>query len=116
MWRLGNINTNPEGYGFHGLLYGPYAGFSNLARFDYPEYNKLYDEGRALPDSPERTKLARRMSEIVNVYAPWVLGPFRYENVLIQPWVLGYRYSPTFQYPFPYLDIDTTQRVAAGAK
>ena len=116
MWRLGNINTNPEGYGFHGLLYGPYAGFSNLARFDYPEYNKLYDEGRALPDSPERTKLARRMSEIVNVYAPWVLGPFRYENVLIQPWVLGYKYSPTFQYPFPYLDIDTTQRVAAGAK
>jgi len=116
MWRLGNINTNPEGYGFHGLLYGPYAGFSNLARFDYPEYNKLYDEGRALPDSPERTKLARRMSEIVNVYAPWVLGPFRYENVLIQPWVLGYKYSPTFQYPFPYLDIDTAQRVAAGAK
>jgi len=36
--------------------------------------------------------------------------------VLIQPWVLGYKYSPTFQYPFPYLDIDTAQRVAAGAK
>ena len=33
-WRLGNINTTPEGFGFHGLLYSKHAGFSNLARFN----------------------------------------------------------------------------------
>ena len=113
-WRLGNINTTPEGFGFHGLLYGPHAGFSNLARFDLPEYNRVYEQARALPDSSERTKLQRKMSEIVAAYAPWVLTTFRIENVLVQPWVVGYKYNPTYQYPFPYLDIGApAQGIAA---
>ena len=48
----------------------------------------------------------RRMSELVGLYAPWVLTAFRYENVLVQPWLRGYKYNPTFQYPFAYVDID----------
>ena len=105
MWRLGNINTTPEGFGFHGLLYGPHAGFSNLARFNLPQYNHLYEQARAMPDSPERTKLLRKMSELVAAYAPWVITAFRIENVLVQPWVVGYKYNPTYQFPFPYLDV-----------
>ena len=113
-WRLGNINTTPEGFGFHGLLYGPNAGFSNLARFDLPEYNRLYEQARAMPDSPERTKLLRKMSEIVAAYAPWVLLAFRIENVVVQPWVVGYKYNPTYQFPFPYLDVASSpQGIAA---
>ena len=104
-WRLGNINTTPEGFGFAGLLYGPHAGFSNLARFNLPEYNRLYEQARALPDSPDRTKLLRKMSEIVAAYAPWVLLAFRIENVVVQPWLIGYKYNPTYQFPFPYLDV-----------
>jgi hypothetical protein len=46
------------------------------------------------------------MSELFNAYAPWVLTAFRQENVLIQPWLRGYKYNPTFQYPFAYVDID----------
>ena len=104
-WRLGNINTTPEGFGFHGLLYGPHAGFSNLARFNLPEYNRLFEQARAMPDSPERTKLLRKMSELVAAYSPWVLLAFRIENVIVQPWVVGYKYNPTYQFPFPYLDV-----------
>jgi ABC-type transport system substrate-binding protein len=104
-WRLGNINTTPEGFGFQGLLYGPHAGFSNLARFNLPEYNRLYEEARAMPDSPERTKLLRKMAELVVGYSPWVMTSFRIENVIVQPWVVGYKYNPTYQFPFPYLDI-----------
>jgi len=113
-WRLGNINTTPEGFGFHGLLYGAHAGFSNLARFKLPEYDRLFEQARAMPDSPERTKLLRRMSEIVSAYAPWVLTAFRIENVVVQPWVVGYKYNPTYQYPFRYLDIDGSRRVLAA--
>ena len=104
-WRLGNINTTPEGVGFHGLLYGPHAGFSNLARFNLPEYDRLYEQARAMPDSPERTKLLRKMSELVAAYSPWVITSFRIENVIVQPWVVGFKYNPTYQYPFPYLDL-----------
>jgi len=106
MWQLGNINTTPDGFGFFGLLYGRNAGFSNLARFALPEYDRLYEKARAMPDSPERLVVERKMSELVNAYRPWVLTAFRYENVLVQPWVRGFKYNPTYQYPFAYLDID----------
>ena len=66
-----------------------------------------------MPDTPERTRALRRMSELVGAYSPWVLLAFRIENVIVQPWVLGYKYNPTYQYPFPYLDIDTQRRGAA---
>ena len=112
-WRLGNINTTAEGFGFYGLLYSKNAGFSNLARFSLPEYDRVYEKARSLPDSPERTRELRRMSELVSAYAPWVLMAFRIENVIVQPWVSGYKYNPTYQYPFPYLDIDAARRTAA---
>ena len=104
MWQLGNINTTPDGFGFYGLLYGKYAGFSNLSRFHLAEYDRLYEQGRAMPDGPDRLKVERRMSEIVQAYAPWILTAYRYENVLIQPWLRGYKYKPNNQMPFPYLD------------
>ena len=50
MWQLGNINTTPDGFGFFGLLYGRNAGFSNLSRFQLPEFDRLYEKARALPD------------------------------------------------------------------
>ena len=109
-WRLGNISFTPEGFSFYGLLYSKHAGFSNLARFSLPEFDRLYEKSRSMPDSPERTRELRRMAELVSAYAPWVLLAFRYENVIVQPWVLGFKYNPTYQYPFPYLDIDTERR------
>jgi len=106
MWQLGNINTTPDGFVFFGLLYGRYAGFSNLSRFQLPEFDRLYEKARALPDGAERLQTERRMSELFNAYAPWVLTAFRYEIVLLQPWLRGYKYNPTWQFPFAYLDID----------
>ncbi len=106
MWQVGNINTTPDGFGFFGLLYGKNAGFSNLSRFALLAFDRLYEQARAMPDSAERTATERRMSELVNAYAPWVLTAFRYENVLVQPWLRGFKYNPTYQYPFAYLDVD----------
>jgi len=113
-WRVGNINTTPEGFGFLALLYGPHAGFANLGRFRLPEYDKLYEEARALPDGPARAKAVRRMNELVTAYTPWVLTSYRIENVLVQPWLTGYKYNPTYQHPWPYLDVDVAVRSAAG--
>jgi len=113
MWNLGNINTNPEGFGFLGLLYGPNSGFANLARFKLADFDRLYEQGRALPDGPERTAKIKRMTDLFYAYSPWVLTAFRYDNVLIQPWVIGYKYNPTNQHPWQYLDIDYAARAKA---
>jgi len=113
MWFLGNISTTPEGFGFMSLLYGPHSGFANLARFNLPEFNRLYDQAQKLPDGPQRTELFRRMSELVNAYAPWMLNAYRYENVIVQPWVLGYKHTVFDWHPWKYYDIDLERRQAA---
>lgn len=114
MFTLGNINTTPEGFGFLGLLYGPNSGFSNLARFRLPEYDRLYEQARSMPDGPERDQVMQRMNGLVSAYAPWNITVFRYENVLTQPWLGAYKYSGFTQHPFPYLDVDVAKRRAAA--
>jgi ABC-type transport system substrate-binding protein len=103
----------PEGFGFFGLLYGGHAGFSNLARFKQPDYDRLYEQARGAPLGPERQALMHKMGELANAYAPWVLATFSYENVLVHPWVLGYKYNGFHQHPWAYFDIDIGKRVAA---
>jgi ABC-type transport system substrate-binding protein len=114
MWFLGNINTTPEGFGFMSLLYGPHSGFANLSRFNLPEFNQLYEKAQKLPDGAERTQLFAKMSQLVNAYAPWMLNAFRYENILIQPWVQGYKHTVFDWHPWKYYDIDVGRRQSAG--
>ena len=113
MFQLGNINTTPEGFGFLGLLYGGHAGFSNLARFKQPDYDRLYEQARGMPPGSERDAVMQRMGDLVNAYAPWNVTVFRYENVVVHPWVIGYKYNGYNQHPWAYYDIDTKLRAAA---
>jgi len=114
MFTLGNINTTSEGFGFLGLLYGKHAGFSNLARFKLPDYDRLYEEARAMPPGPARDAVMQKMGELVNAYAPWNVTVFRYENVLVHPWLVGYKYNGFNQHPWPYFDVDAGRQRAAG--
>ena len=113
MFQLGNINTTPEGFGFLGLLYGGHAGFSNLARFKQPDYDRLYEQARGMPPGSERDAVMQKMGDLVNAYAPWNVTVFRYENVVVHPWVIGYKYNGYNQHPWAYYDIDTKLRAAA---
>ena len=112
MWGLGNTATNTNGSTFLDLLYGPHKGTSNLARFDLPEFNQLYDEAERMKDGPERTRLYRRMSELVVAYAPWVLHAYRIENIVVHPWVRGYKYNTFDPHAWMYYDVDVDKRRA----
>jgi len=114
MWFLGNINSTPEGFGFMSLLYGPHTGFSNLSRFNLPAFNKLYEQAQQMPESPERELVFHRMSDLVNAYAPWMYNAYRYENILVQPWVQGFKHTVYEQHPWRYYDIDVERRNSAG--
>jgi ABC-type transport system substrate-binding protein len=113
MFTLGNIANSTNGYGYFGLLWGKQAGFSNIARFRLPEYDRLYEQGLPLPNGPERLKLMRRMSDLVNAYAPWKFGVYRYENVVVHPWVQGYKHSVFNAHFWKYYDVDLARRAAA---
>jgi oligopeptide transport system substrate-binding protein len=112
MWALGNTATNTSGGTFVDLLYGPHKGVTNLARFDLPEFNALYDKAERMRDSPERTQLYRRMSQLVVAYAPWVLHAYRIENIVVHPWVHGYKYNTFDPHAWMFYDVDVEKRRA----
>ena len=113
MWSLGNTLSNDAGNGMLDLLYGPHKGMSNLSRFDLPEFNALYDRAERMSNGPERVELFRRMSALVTAYAPWVLHAYRIENIVVHPWVLGYKYHTFDPHPWMYFDLDVEKRKAA---
>jgi oligopeptide transport system substrate-binding protein len=106
MWQLGNRSSTTEGYGYLGLLYGGNAGLANLSRFKLAEYDRIYDASRQLPDGPERAKMMREMSQLVAAYAPWKINAYRYENIILYPWVEGYKLNAFNIHPWQYLDLD----------
>ena len=114
MWSLSNTASNDEGSSFLDLLYGPHKGVSNLSRFDLPEFNALYDKAKRLPNGPERVQLFRRMSSLVTSYAPWNLHAYRIENIIVHPWIQGYKYNTFDPHPWMYYDIDLERRKAAA--
>ena len=109
--RIDGWNADyPDAENFMQLLYGPNVGQENHARFSLPEFDKLFDAARRLPDSPERTALFDRMTELVLAYAPWRLMEHRIEDHLVQPWVRNYKPHPVRWAIWRYLDVDATQR------
>jgi oligopeptide transport system substrate-binding protein len=100
----------PDAENFMQLLYGPNIGQSNDSRFKLPEFDRLYDEARKLTDSPERTRLYNRMTDLVVAYAPWKLTHHLLEDHVLQPWVVGYKAHPIRADIWKYLDIDPSQK------
>jgi ABC-type transport system substrate-binding protein len=100
----------PDAENFMQLLYGPNAGQENQARFRLPAFDALYDRARTLPDSPERTALFDRMTELVVAYAPWRLTEHRFEDQLQQPWVHAQKPHPIRSQVWQYVDVDPRGR------
>jgi oligopeptide transport system substrate-binding protein len=110
------IADYPDAQNFLQLLYGPNTNQSNEARFNLPEYDKLYRKSLGFPDGEERNRLYREMSRLILAYAPWRLGVHRIFNHLQYPWVKAYKKHPILYTNFKYLDIDVAARQAATAR
>ncbi|HET7773170.1 MAG TPA: ABC transporter substrate-binding protein [Burkholderiaceae bacterium] len=107
MWGVGWSAGNPDGDTFLALGFGPNRGQANHARFDHPEFNKLYEAQRNLPDGPERFELMQRAQKIMVTYMPYKITSHRIVTDLTQPWVVGYHRNPFVRAPWQYLDVDT---------
>lgn len=103
----------PDADNFLQNLYGPNVGQTNFARFRLPQFDRLYEQARQLPDSPERNAMYREMTRLMLVYAPWKLGVHRIMTHLTHPWVIGYKKHPIVLTQFRYLDIDVAKQKQA---
>jgi len=109
MWGAGWTADYPDGDNFMQLLYGGNVGQSNVACYRSPTYDKLYEESRLMPDSPNRNRLFEQMTRQFETDAPWRLGTAVYQNTLVQPRVIGYKAHPVLLADWMYVDIDASR-------
>ncbi|MEI6738393.1 MAG: ABC transporter substrate-binding protein, partial [Pseudomonadota bacterium] len=110
MWQLAWSADYPDAENFLQNLYGPNAGQSNYSNFRHPQFDKLYEEARRMPASPERNQRYAEMNRIAAVYMPWIPQTHRYRNEVWQPWLVGYRKHPIYNQVWMYLDVDQSKR------
>jgi ABC-type transport system substrate-binding protein len=105
MWGLSWIASVPEPESFATPLYSKTIGTQNDARFRLPAYDQAFEAAQLLPDGAQRTALYRKMTELVQNYTPWILGMNAYGNVIVQPWLKGYKQSPFQPHEWKYYDV-----------
>ena len=110
MFETNWIADFPDGENFYQLLYSKNIGRANYARFRLPQYDRLFEQSQALPDSAARTGLYRQMNRLIEGYAPWIVRTHPLEATLLQPWVRNYRRHPVENTSWRYLDIDMPVR------
>ena len=113
-WQLGGTASTPDADTWLTSLYGKNKE-NNFARFDHPEYNRLYDQARSMPDSPERTKVYQQMAKLVAAYVPWKTNTHRIRTDMWYPHVVGYyRQLVASTNWWKYIDIDLEKAAARG--
>jgi oligopeptide transport system substrate-binding protein len=115
MWSYGWIADYPDGENFLQLFWSKSIGGANYSMFSMPEFDVMYEKIKAMPDSPERTALYRKMVHLLWVYNPWRVNFLKRGTILIQPWVIGYKRHPFAHEPWRYVDIDL-DRLAASKR
>ncbi len=106
VWSLGSTAAAPDGGGALMRMNGPQVGGQNIARFQRPAFDALYERIQGLPDGPERVALFLEAKRILAVYMPYKTRVHRIVTDLAQPRVQGYRRPVFWQNQWEYLDVD----------
>jgi len=109
MFNLGYRSLEPSGYQILQTLWGRESRVTNPSGFKRHDYDAAYETFVRTPSGPERIALARRMSEISQVYMPMILHTYGIGNVLHYPWLLGY-WPSQFGAAWKYADIDLARK------
>lgn len=75
MFYLSWIGDYPDAENFLQCFYGPNSSPGpNRANYVNPEFDRLFEQARSLPDAPARTALYRQMARLVMEDAPWIFA------------------------------------------
>ena len=103
---------DPENFLF--LLYGPNAKVKsqgeNASNYDNPEFNKLFDQMKDMPNSPARQAVIDRMVDIARRDAPWVWGFHPKGFSLYHAWLKNAKPNLMANNTLKYLRIDSELR------
>jgi ABC-type transport system substrate-binding protein len=109
-WGLGWNSGSSDGNSFVQLAYSKNIGQSNFARLRNKQFDELYEKAQLLPLGPKRWALYGAMNDIIMVNSIWSPGVFRYQNVILQPWLENYKRMPFRQHFWHFMDINESKR------
>jgi oligopeptide transport system substrate-binding protein len=109
-FTYGWIADYPDGENFLQLFWSRSIGGANYSLFSLPQFDRLYEQVKTMPDSSERTQLYQHMVRLLWVYAPWRVNSLMQQSILVYPWVIGYKKHPFGHEPWRYLDVDLGKR------
>ncbi|MEX1025623.1 MAG: ABC transporter substrate-binding protein [Planctomycetota bacterium] len=96
----------PDGENNLSLFYSPNVSpGSNHFNYSRPEFDELYEKVRAMPPSPERTRLYEEMRDIVLADVPFVGSMARERFYVIQPSLKNFKPTEAFYNWVKYLDV-----------
>jgi len=113
LFRLAWVADYPDAENFLQLFYGPNSSPGpNHTNYRNPEFDRLYEQIRVMPDSPERTRLYRRMADLVVEDAPWLCLAYPLAFGLQHGWVKQVKPHDFGYGNIKYYDLDTRARAA----
>jgi oligopeptide transport system substrate-binding protein len=103
---------DPENFLF--LLNGAQAkvghGGENATNYSNPEYDRLFEQMKSMPNSPARQAIIDRMLEILRHDSPWLWGYHPKDYVLHHSWLYNSKPNKMATNNLKYLRIDAAQR------
>jgi ABC-type transport system substrate-binding protein len=100
---------DPENFVF--LFYGPNKRPGpNVSAYENPEYDRLFQQMRAMDDTPERKAIIEKMRAIVVEDCPWIYLTHNESFALTQPWLTNYKPNPIALDTIKYWNIDGAKR------
>ncbi len=112
MWGWNADYPDPENFLF--LLYGPNGkvkhGGENVANYDNPQFNALFEQMRNMKNSPQRLAIIEKMVSIVRRDSPWIWGLYPKNFVLYHGWYHNAKPNPMVQNGLKYRRIDPQLR------
>jgi ABC-type transport system substrate-binding protein len=113
-WGWSADYPDPENFLF--LLYGPQGKVKsqgeNAANYTNPEYDRLFEQMKALPGGPRRQQIIDRMLAILQHDAPWIWGFYEKAYTLQHGWLMNRKPGKIIRNTLKYQRLDVPLREA----
>jgi ABC-type oligopeptide transport system substrate-binding subunit len=120
VYGLGWNADYPDPENFLFLLHGPQAradgAGANSSNYASPEFDRLFERMKNMPDTPERQKIIDRMVDIAQRDAPWIFGFHPKDYSLRHGWLHNAKPNDMAGNTLQYLRLDVAQRSARRAE
>ncbi len=114
MYMWGWLADYPDPENFLFLLYGPNSktkyGGENASNYQNPNYDKLFNQMKNMPDGKKRAQIIKQMVDIIQRDLPWAGGFYPKEFLLSHQWVQHLVSNAVANNTLKYRKLDTASR------